>query len=905
MQIFSRNFTVVAAASVAACTGSVDLGGNDHHADMTADGGVDASTDGPTQEDASPGGDGGGGDADTTCAAARWPVMAAEAMMPPRVFAGLDLALSDNWEGLTLADAEHVNCKSVPLGPGATTWGFNKEVTAIYDVDTTEIYQLVLSPGYTGALSFHDRSGTNHYVMRIGSVPTKNGQPYEIPWDQATCTGTGCVPPRDRVLTELYNAMMVTFAPATGLTFTDSTNCRTDRSCLISSDGGDGNTYFGIRALSTYFNTQANTTQPTSSTLSGAYVNFDKRVAFSKLTPTLKIDAVGPTFAATSLGGPSACALRVGMTWDELIRDCVTVTGNTIGDVLASHKLIGRRTFDLERWTMDLMDVSPEVHQDPRAAPISQHDVPRSTDRVGGWRIRNFWGGYSDTNDLDTPTHPDAHGAGLVMREWARLVQKDIYAELGAGVTQHALAAAECVGTAPAAGCTGLEALALPGLTYPSDSPAVASFVQAGQSATVLGPSLATFCDDPGTFAQCPDKGALAPTARDRVIKVLGHGSAASLPSELRDAGYYYRWYAVALLRYLKAVGATGSPTPSDVAAAHISLESLSFDQRGATPNDAFRYVERDFVAQSGAPLVIEHSANLATGGVRGFRWSLQLESSETALYRSLALDKQAPAGATGDVSLTNLFGSGPLASAYASLHCATTIDAACTTSAPPPQDSPGQLTRDLDGVRAELARYPGVFGRSPFAKGASNVVVLSTDASTRSARIRIPNEPDPYHGAQPPSATLDAMVGWDDVTRAGGLWLATSATQDKRVKRAQLRFVGSAMSYVVHYSDGPSGTIVVDAIEADDFEGEVFLCRDPATGNWLRARAYASAATIGEWIAAHPGATAACGLVTRSVGGAVTLVASTTNGVQLLMGTADGAGRVVHALLYDPALVP
>src|SRR5205823_4606604 len=142
--------------------------------------------------------------------------------------------------------------------------------------------------------------------------------------------------------------------------------------------------------------------------------------------------------------------------------------------------------------------------------------------------------------------------------------------------------------------------------------------------------------------------------------------------------------------------------------------------------------------------------------------WSQQMESGEAALYRALAIDKQAPAGATDDVNLTNLFGSSVLASAYASMHCATTIDpGGCPTSSPPPQDSPGQLTLDLDGVRPELVRYPGVFGRSPFAKGSSAVTILSTDGvHAAAAKIRIPNEPDPYHGSQPASATVDAIVG-------------------------------------------------------------------------------------------------------------------------------------------------
>src|SRR6185312_2636658 len=44
--------------------------------------------------------------------AKRWAAMLEEQVIPPRHFAGLDMAKDDTWIGLTVEDAELVNCQA-------------------------------------------------------------------------------------------------------------------------------------------------------------------------------------------------------------------------------------------------------------------------------------------------------------------------------------------------------------------------------------------------------------------------------------------------------------------------------------------------------------------------------------------------------------------------------------------------------------------------------------------------------------------------------------------------------------------------------------------------------------------------------------------------------------------------
>ena len=99
-----------------------------------------------------------------------------------------------------------------------------------------------------------------------------------------------------------------------------------------------------------------------------------------------------------------------------------------------------------------------------------------------------------------------------------------------------------------------------------------------------------------------------------------------------------------------------------------------------------------------------------------------------------------------------------------------------------------------------------------------------------------------------------------------------------------------------------PTNAIKIIAIETQDFLGDVFLCRDPATGDILHARMYASVETILDWIAAHPGSQDACDIVVRysPFNNYPDFITSRANGVKVNVSEGAGFGRVVDATLFD-----
>ena len=109
--------------------------------------------------------------------------------------------------------------------------------------------------------------------------------------------------------------------------------------------------------------------------------------------------------------------------------------------------------------------------------------------------------------------------------------------------------------------------------------------------------------------------------------------------------------------------------------------------------------------------------------------------------------------------------------------------------------------------------------------------------------------------------------------------------------------------------------TIRIEAIEGDDFLGQVFLCQDPSTSDILHVGMYDSALSIEAWLAAHPGfaeygvatsAQVACNiLISRSpLTTAVDRITSLSAGVDLEFGAGQGQGRVTSIVLFDTDLI-
>jgi hypothetical protein len=190
--------------------------------------------------------------------------------------------------------------------------------------------------------------------------------------------------------------------------------------------------------------------------------------------------------------------------------------------------------------------------------------------------------------------------------------------------------------------------------------------------------------------------------------------------------------------------------------------------------------------------------------------------------------------------------------------------------------------------------------------------------------------------------------VGGGETENGGpvGFGIPLDGNREQFITTGQLDFTGVLESYIVDYvpyvdkinpscvSTGTCNagftcdpnshkcvvdddTINIDAIEGQDFLGQVFVCQDPTTGDLLHVGMYDSALSILDWLAAHPGtdqggggnipsAQSACSIIVRSspYATAVDDITSLSNGVFLNISSGQGQGRVTDVVVFDPNLI-
>ncbi len=219
--------------------------------------------------------------------------------------------------------------------------------------------------------------------------------PFELDW---TATKTVNIQ-----ITDIFNAVMATFAVAGGVPFNTATctddstcqapgisaicecthvagstkcdaavpnnkgqcgiaNCGTDGNCLVYNDGV--NTIFGIRPMVVYVQGNAGVPQPALSTPTLVYNFFSKWEPFSYLPQVVKIDAEGPVAQGDPVGDPTGkltCKQINGQTFAEFTSNCVQVqnpTTPTQVDIVNLNKVTHSLTHDQEHWTANVLGVN-------------------------------------------------------------------------------------------------------------------------------------------------------------------------------------------------------------------------------------------------------------------------------------------------------------------------------------------------------------------------------------------------------------------------------------------------------------------------------------------------------------------------------------------------------------------
>jgi hypothetical protein len=337
----------------------------------------------------------------------RWGWMLTQPIIPPRFYAGLDMAKDDLWHGLGIEDAEAKPatdasspggglCQSVPQGfvgqcpsgigyCNGNFWGNAGEVQYSWNLATHKLDQFNINLGYLGTFTVKSKDGKHTFVMKLGDVMKKDDQPFLLDW-----TGN----PR-RAITEFYNAAIATYGPAAGLAPIDTLpnvtctadfsptaptnscnashpfcisnqcvpNCGSDGSCLVTSGGGSW--FMGFRQLVFYTVGNTGVPQPALST-PVLWYNFASRFEpFGNLPQTLKLDAEGPVSYGPPLGArdPSiVCNQKVGVKFGDVRKNCVQVHGPAgnpdMVDQVNLNKLLNGLTHDQEHWTANAIGVN-------------------------------------------------------------------------------------------------------------------------------------------------------------------------------------------------------------------------------------------------------------------------------------------------------------------------------------------------------------------------------------------------------------------------------------------------------------------------------------------------------------------------------------------------------------------
>ena len=823
---------------------------------------------------------------------ARWAKMLTEDIVPPRLYAGVDMAGGDSWNGLTVEQAEQPpdpttlaggNCQGTAQGDGNCGsgngncgniyWGDNQEVVFSYNLANHVVDQMELQLGYTGQMKFKSRDKSHSYVLQVGLPPQKDGANFLIPWSNSNCQGDPANPCYDEVITEMFNAAMATFDAngEAGIPWpTDSASCAKDHNCLQYPNDGTGNTIMGFRPLVVYFLGQehAGTPQPVNSTPTLVYNFYTKLEPYSKAPETLKIDVDGP-IATAKVGDQSlTCNINIGQTYQDFLANCINVwsSANSTLNTLDLNKLQGGRSHDYENILFNVVGVNTNFSLTSHLGPfdvVQDTDLPQPTDFATDWYfdVRASANLYNEVNG-----YVGLLGTSLIQREFARLAQDDIDQYIPAG-QRHKIGDPACIDQdPPAPGCTGLESIVFAdgdpannGAPWPTDPPTaqieyvtVLPWGAGGCNTSLVEPGDPEGCYN--DLSHGPTKGPFWDQALQAVIQTMGHGDILALPAPIRDRRYFFRWFGIADVKYMKAFAAHDvATTPTDVADQPIDLESLFFDNNYLNQFDKIEYIDRSVVINpppagkefQGVPLDYEYGTDVKAGNQRYTNFYRRLDREENALFKAYLRDTTNLPGQENSINLTNMFGSPVLASAYPSQKCATEIWKAgaptvpadyasggdCEGAAPPPLDPDGDTEMDLNGemqkqdpahasaypnAKPLLDYYPGVWGSTIFSMGHSPVQVNQTDLLVEGAHVNVPIFANTYAtcavkglpanvdpNCNPAQATPNnVLVPWIPDQPGDGFYIpnGSDVTTAKLIQAGTLDFTGVLETYLVYY---------------------------------------------------------------------------------------------------------
>ena len=905
-----------------------------------------------------------------------WANMLKQPFFPPAIAGNLDIAggvdgagtfvpdpttnaQKETWTGLTLDQAEKINCQSTfagdVYGDGSfyyAAWGDNEEVAVQYRVSNRQIYTILLLTGYLGELDATSRDGKHKFVIKVDGTPLqKDGAPFLLDWNSTDpIPGDATIPGHDNgkigeQLNELYDAMAATYTALPA-----EPDCIASGHCIVDNFGDQGALFWYTPLGFTAYVQTTNAGPVVAST--PVQINQDKKklLGYSFADAMLQFDSAGtgPTGTALNVfGSGKDCKIRMDMPFSEFRDSCVAPMTDVSKQKVELAKLFGGFGHGDETYSFDVAGLDPNFSAlQPQSLPdndiVRDNDRPKDADPLTSLRIDQEAGGViaNDFKNNDVTQAQDWHGSGLVTLEWAKLVQdwfQNYNALNGGPATKVGLGDPKCLTAAPAAGCTGMEGVisSAPAASIDPATLAANPFIAhnalgaaavAKYSKLNIGLKPAAwhsfFCTDPSKTSTCAGFGAndsFFQTAYNQLIKVAGGGVAGNLPTETQDVRFLFKQWIFALVKYLQ-VADNPAATLAMVDAAKIDENNLFFDAVGAGQFEIAEYIDRHNANKGQDPIDLNFTVDVLHGIFNDYTFSRHLRRGESLLYGATRETATDHLGFENTALLTNFAGSPVLAAAYPSYECATNTDPANAHCIPAgskqaivaPQDANGNFLT-FDNGDLILKPYPGAWGQTPLTIGAQNSFMVDSTTPPpfiQSALVTVPIYENPYDPSSKALTPMTKLIPWFPKSASVGFSVPINGQQDKFIETYSADFSGITISANVDYdlypNDGGAPTLKIRGIETTDFLGEVFPCQDPGTGDLLRVRMYTSAKTILEWFTAHPGASTSCGMIFRysPYGNYLDFITSTTNGVRLSINPGAGGGRVVDAVLFDPTVI-
>ncbi len=815
----------------------------------------------------------GGGNKQEICTgeerAKRWAAMVHEPIIPPTQAAGLDGAGGAAWQGLTVEQAEKINCQSTSLGDyyGDGTlvnlWGDNGEVLINYSLSNhNKIVGISLSTGYLGALNFKSRDGKNNFQIVLNTQITKNGNPYQVDWDDDAKFNIEA--------TEIADALLATYAPQLPAENIKAGSCIANGHCtkaLYPDQAALRVWPLGVHLSADY----PYSAQPIPSKFTGIDLSMPRVMPYSLAATQMKLDKQGPLAQIGGLGGGAkTCKIELGMTWKEFLANCVNVTGKKELDDVAYAKLTGNIGHGAESFLFDTSGIDVNFLSSTLAPfeVLLDADRPQDGDKADSVSIdAESLGVFTNDYANDGKTQ-DLHGTGAIYFEYARLVQAEINRQIKlknpAAVT-HELGDPACLfpdsaNFDPATfkyaeNCTGFEGFLTPlapltdkaGVAMPVDVSPTNRLRLGVDAAEIIGAlgmkpgkPLAAFCMDAngnfdtgyfycGTGDKYGAKGAFWDVSYQRVLSVLGKGQLTNLPLECRDRRFYFRMYATAVVKYLTVAA---DPLVVDLSAVDIDLNNLIFDTEGSGQSESAEFIDRRFVSGTQAPLDFVIAADIVNGTLYNYSFARYLVREEAAMYQAMTEKSGTPLGKENGLSLTNVFGSPVLANGWtdhevkgaakkSAYQCATAdwktkdeytkIYSACEGELPPldptyatdPTDPTAPPAMPLrENGKPYLTPYKGAFAGSetPFSLGSARIDVEATLPALASAKVKIHRTSDPYDPESSALAPIAVLVPWLPPQPGSGYFVPTNAQQDKLIEAGLIDFSGVTTSFSVYY---------------------------------------------------------------------------------------------------------